>query len=77
MERIGKVSCVIPRSLYCPQSKKESGGSFQVSNWHDQIHFRDYSGRGIKNHFLKHDVRDRKVVLIHGLEGAFISSNGL
>lgn len=38
---------------------------------------RDYSGRGIKNLFLKHDVRDQKVVLIHGLEGAFISSNGL
>lgn len=77
MERIGKASCAILRSLYCPQSNKESRGSFQASDCHDQIHIRDYSGRGIKNLLLKHDGRDQQVVLIHGLEGAFISSNGL
>lgn len=59
--------CVVLRVI-----RSQEGHFKQVTGMTKSIS-RDYSGRGIKNLFLKHDARDQKVVLIHGLEGHLLA----
>lgn len=55
---VGRALFAILRDLHCP---RESGGSFQAGDWHDQIHFRKIILAEALNLFLKLDICDLKV----------------